>query len=178
MANTFDGRLIVDARWNFQRPLDLSTPKDEDSVKSETRLNSTENLSSSIYEVEELFHDQRSVTSTSTVDDITLTGGDILNSYSEDIEFVTVKAMVLVNLSTTSGDNLLVGGAGSGNDAWAFPFNGNQDARNVVGPGSPLVWSNLIDGYTVQASSQDVLRVQYFGVSSSISYDLILFGTK
>src|SRR3990172_8976390 len=149
-------RLIVRMDFDFQAVRDLSTVKDNGRLYFDEDLtDGTGNL-----QVKNMWHDSRVVSSASPNDDLDMTGV-LTNVFGDGFNETAIKVLIIVNNSATSGDYLLVGGAGAVNNAWSPPFGGNQDYKVRCGPGSVLVLSDLYSGYAVTAGSQDVLRVAY-----------------
>lgn len=92
------------------------------------------------------------------------------------VAFAKVKALVLVNLATTAGLDLLVGGAGAGGHGWGPPFNNNQDAKLVLPAESALVLVNRKSGWAVTNGSSDVLKIEN-PQASAITFNVALIGT-
>ena len=85
-----------------------------------------------------------------------------------------VKALLIVNTATDVGDELLIGGAGSGGDAWAGPWNDDQDAKQVVPADSAALWTHRLGGWPVGGST-NVLRIKNNG-SGSITARIVIAG--
>ena len=85
-----------------------------------------------------------------------------------------VKAILIVNTATDAGDELLIGGAGSGGDAWAGPWNDDQDAKQVVPAGSTALWVNRLAGWPVGGST-NTLRIKNNG-AGSITARIVIAG--
>ena len=128
-------------------------------------------------QADKVWHDERIVSSLSNDDlDLTALTTTIFGS-TVTINFVKVKAILLVNTSTTSGDELRVGGAGAAGNAFAAPFNGDQDAVVEVGADSALLLSNKTDGWTVTAGTGDILRINN-PTGNAITYQIAIIGTS
>jgi hypothetical protein len=95
---------------------------------------------------------------------------DLFGSFIE-IPMDAVKAILVVN-TTTSGDGyLLVGGAAS--NAWEEPF-GTSGDQIVVPAGSPLLLANTQDGWLIPSGQTD-LKIQ--AVDGTVTYDIAILGT-
>ena len=90
------------------------------------------------------------------------------------VALATVKALLIVNTATDAGDELLIGGAGSGGDAWAGPWNDDQDAKQVVSAGSAALWVNRLTGWPVGGST-NTLRIKNNG-AGSITARIVIAG--
>lgn len=90
------------------------------------------------------------------------------------VTFTKIKALVLINTSTTDGAMLTVGNAAS--NVWAAPFGGSTQTVKV-GPGSCLILSAMTaqstGAWTVDSSNKN-LKID--AGSATITYKLILIG--
>lgn len=91
--------------------------------------------------------------------------GDVIT-----VHFGTVRALLIVNKNTAGNGCLLVGGAGNGE--WAAPFGMVGDAVKVM-PGSPLVLTNLRDGWAVD---WDADQLKLTAIGDAIAYDIAILG--
>lgn len=126
------------------------------------------------YEANQVWADRRYVSAASPNDDLDLYGG-LENGFGDPIQFATIRAMLISNLSTTAGDKLIVGGA---TNPFLAIFEGISTSRLTIGPRSPFVIGSLLDGFAVVDGVSDVLRVAYGGSSGYIQYDIVLLGTQ
>jgi hypothetical protein len=85
------------------------------------------------------------------------------------ITVVKVTEIWIENLSTTTGETLLIG-----NDSNAIPLFKTVGDYIKVGPGGCLLWKDPIDGITVTATTGDILRVD--GALGTIPYDIRVTG--
>ncbi len=168
------GTMLARLTWDFLKTSNAGGDqviKDSRFVKLERAI--TEGTGQ--FQMDQLWADRRFVSAASPLDDIPLTGF-LENAFGETVNFAKVKLCMIVNLSTTTGERLKVGGAAS--NPWVAPFDGSATSKNVCGPGSPLVLSDMSDGFTVVPATGDILRVAYAGSGGYISYDIVLVGTK
>lgn len=93
------------------------------------------------------------------------------------IALAKVKLLRLVNTATAAGNDLHVGGAGSGAHAWSGPWNNNADAKSVVPADSPLLVVGKLAGWTVTPGTSNVLKVHNPG-ASAITYRIAIVGTS
>ncbi|MCE9555206.1 MAG: hypothetical protein K8T91_17795 [Planctomycetes bacterium] len=145
--------------WLRQESLPLST------VADAARLEYAVNLSDGdgAGEVDALWHGEIELAAAAQQDldltNLTMTMfGDTIS-----VDLAAVKAMLIVNTATEAGDDLLIGGAGSGGDAWAGPWNNDQDAKQVVAADSAALLVNRLEGWPVTAGSANVLRIKNNG---------------
>lgn len=120
-----------------------------------------------------IFTGRRTITTASTNDDLDLAGG-LTDSFGQTLTFTAIKAILIRNRSTTDGDEISVGGAGSG--AIVSLFKGSNSSKlTVMADGSILLVAPRA-GYAVTATTADLLRVTHSGNSASIIYDIIIVG--
>lgn len=114
------------------------------------------------------------ITAASSLLDIDLTNISDVNNNA--FSFTTVEAIKIKNNNTTSGEKLLVGGAGSGNNAWGAPFNDDQDAKLTIGPGDSWQQTWQTDPLTVDATHK-TLRLDNFNTTNDMTVDVIIIGS-
>ncbi len=85
------------------------------------------------------------------------------------ITMVTVTEIWIENKSTTTGEQLQIGG-----DANAVPIFGAAADYIIVGPGGCFLWKDPIDGITVTAGTGDILQVD--ASTGTISYNIRIVG--
>jgi len=159
--------------WLLQESLQLSTIADSARLEfARTLLDGTgEELA------DRLWHDRRTL-SGSTSEDLDLTDlPRTLFGASVAVALAGVRAVMIVNNSTTAGDDLLVGGAGAAGDAWAEPLDGDQDARVIVPADSLLLWTNTRGAWPVVDGATDTLRIDNPGLND-ITYSIVLVGVS
>jgi hypothetical protein len=120
-----------------------------------------------------VWRDRRVVTSATTTDDIDLSA--ITDTFGNAISALKIKELMIVNLSTTAGQNLTIGGAASG--AISTLFAGSQTAQETVHAGGCTVKSSPISGFTLIPGSEDTLRITHAGAAGDIEYDIVVKGT-
>ncbi|MCA9100061.1 MAG: hypothetical protein KDA63_02865 [Planctomycetales bacterium] len=171
MADSLAVEIQTRLRWLFSDSLDLSTVADSSGVEYEKNLAD----GTSVDQVDKIWHDQRTVAATSNDDlDLTALTNSVFGS-TITINFAKVKSILVVNTSTTSGDELRVGAAAS--NAFTAPFNGGATSVVEVGADSALLLSSNKDGWSVTGGSADVLRIANPG-GNSITYKIVIVGTS
>ena len=176
-AKTLTGDIRIDSKWVYR---DSETIDSGERPPEWSRLYNRQHAFTSgvaTGQVNRIFAEHRQVTTSTTTDDLDLAGG-LTDIYGDTIVFVAVKELFIVNLATGNADNLLVGGAGAGNNAWGPPFGGSQTAQARCYPNGELLWTGPQNGIPVTAGSQDTLRIQHDGVADSITYGIIIKGTS
>jgi hypothetical protein len=172
MADTLAVDLKASVTWLFSEGLDLSTVSDN--AKLEYALSTADGTGAD--QADKLWHDQRTVNATSN-DDLDLTAlTNVLFGSTVTVNFVKVKAILIVNTSTTSGQVLRLGGAGAGL-AFATPFNGSATAVVEVGADSCLMLMNKKDGWTVTPTTGDILRIANPN-AAAVTYKIAIIGTS
>jgi len=86
------------------------------------------------------------------------------------VTFLSIKALLIVNAST-SGGHLLVGGAAS--DQWSEPFGADGD-QVAVPPDSPLLLCNRQAGWPVDGANRNL---KLAAVDGNVTYCLAIVGT-
>lgn len=85
------------------------------------------------------------------------------------ITFAEIVAVVVLNNSTTTGEDIVVGG-----DANAVPIFSAANDSIKVEPSGLFAWLSPVDGATVTASTGDIL--QLVASSGSISAEVLIVG--
>ena len=171
MTTTLTGSIQIASDWDYQSTDDIGIV---------TRDKNTNNFSSAFTsgtganQVNWTWRDRRTVTAGSPNDDIDLYGS-LVDVFGQTINAVTIKELLIVNRSVTTGDNLDIGGAGS--NPIVSMFSGSATAVVTVGAGGAISLSSPVSGFAVASGSADVLRIAYDGASGSITYDIFLKGT-
>ena len=87
-----------------------------------------------------------------------------------------IKAILLLNLSTTSGDVLKL--TPNASNPFELPFNGQSSpAGNVIGANSALLLSSIVDGWATVTGTSDALALINPG-SNPIPYQIAILGTS
>jgi hypothetical protein len=107
-------------------------------------------------------------TATTTPTDLDLAGG-LTAMDGSTITMAEVVAIAIVNKSTTTSENLQIGG-----DANSVPIFGAVGDYAIVGPGGVFLWSSPVDGVTVTASTGDILQIA--ASTGTITYDILIVG--
>lgn len=93
---------------------------------------------------------------------------DLADDFGTTLVFTKIKEIWIVNLSTTSGEDLTI----SGDAMLAFVGNNAHQAKAAAGG----MWhqSAPVDGFTITSTTQDTLSID--PGANTISYDLIIAG--
>jgi len=170
MADTLAVDIKASLVWLFQDTLDLSIVADVSKLEYTVALPD----GTATDEADRLWHDQRTVAASANDDlDLTALARTIFGS-AVSIEMVKVKALLIVNIATTAGEELLVGGAAA--QAWAAPF-GASTHKVRVPADSCLLLVNRKSGWAVANGSSDVLRIANAG-TGDITYRIAVVGTS
>jgi len=162
MAATYDGTGKVTLVGTYVDSSSTTTPSELISYAASNGLTNGTGASNA-----DLFYSTRAQhTATVSYD---LTGG-LTDRFGNTLTFVELRQILVVNLSTTAADLLVL----QGNLMSAF-LNGTAPTADL-GPGGIFYHSNPIDGFTVTVTTQDVLTVD--AGAKTISYDLFLVGTS
>lgn len=124
------------------------------------------------YETDEadlLWYDRRTLAATSEGIDL---AGSLLDVFGQTLTFGEIKGIYIYNRSTTTGQNLTVGGGSNPFITWL----GTSGDEVVIGPSGALLLWNPKDGYEVTAATGDILTID--SGAASITYDIIIVGTS
>lgn len=120
-------------------------------------------------EINEIFSKTYVGTSDVTID---LEGGSApTNPHNEAIDLSGGRGILIKNLSTTAGHNLVVGNAAS--NGWDYLFGGSAHTIKVP-PGGTFMVTSPVDKMTVDATHK-ALKIARGG--NSINFNVIIFGT-
>lgn len=118
-----------------------------------------------------LWTDTRTINASST-DDLDL-AGSLTSALGGTITFARIRALYVAAASGNT-NNVVVGGAASNQFATMF---GSATDKIVVRPGGLLLLANRdTTGYTVTASTGDLLRIANSGSGSTVTYDIAVIG--
>lgn len=120
-----------------------------------------------------IWRDRRTVTLATTTDDIDLSA--LTDGFGNAISVTSIKSMTIVNLATTAGEDILIGGATSG--ALSSLLAGSQTGQETIKASGAKKWYAPLDGYAVIPGSEDTLRITHDGSDGDIQFDIIISGT-
>jgi hypothetical protein len=156
--------------WLFQEPLALTTVGDASQLSYDDQLSN----GSAADQANTIWSDQRTVAA-SGHDDLDLTNlTHTLFGSTLAIDLASVKAILLVNTSTTSNDRLRLDSSVA--NACTAPFGGSATSLVEIGADSALLLSSKKDGWTVD-SSHKILRVANPS-ADAITYNIVILGTS
>lgn len=144
---------------------DLSSPADRLALAIELAFTD----GSGAGQANRLWHDRRTLAQ-STNDDIDLTGV-LADVYGTTITLARVKALIIQHVSGTNA--LTIGG--SPTNPWISWLAASGDGVVLRPSGLLVLATNEATGYTVTASSADVLRVAN-GAGTSVDYKITILG--
>ncbi len=169
MADTLSLDVQAKLSWVFLDDLDLSTIKDDSALEfKQSVLDGT-----GAGQADKMWHDRRTLSSaTSETLDLsaltnTLFGSPITTNLAK------VKCIFVKNRSTNTGDELAIGDAAA--NAFVAPFANAAGGLVEVGPNSPLLLANLVDGWSVGSNVN--LKIENTG-TADITYDIVIVGTS
>jgi hypothetical protein len=123
--------------------------------------------------VDNIYVATRTVHLATLTDNLDLSGS-LLNPFGEVINFSRIKGIMIVNRSEVLNDNLVVGNSGA--SAWVAPFRASSTEGDTIHCGGVWLRTAPLDGYLVTAGTRDNLRITHAGVSSDITYDIVIIG--
>ena len=169
--STLASEIKASINWLFQEPLALTTVGDASQLSYDDQLSN----GSAADQADTIWSDQRTVAA-SGHDDLDLTNlTHTLFGSTLTIDLASVKAILLINTSTTSNDRLRLG-FGPVANACTAPFGGSATSKVEIGADSALLLSSKKDGWTVD-STHKILRVVNPS-ADSITYSIVILGTS
>ena len=171
MSDTLSCEIRASLAWLFQDALDLST------VSDASKLDYSQMLADGVAadQADKIWHDQRTVAAGAN-DDLDLTAlASSLFGGSLSISLAKLKAVLLVNTSTTAGDKLRLDSSVA--NACTGPFGGSATSKIEIGADSALLLSSKKDGWTVTGGTGDILRLSNPG-ANAIIYKIVVVGTS
>lgn len=121
---------------------------------------------------DQFFSDQRTLSASSS-ENLDLAGG-LTDAFGAALTFVKVKA-ILVKAADANVNDVVIGGAAS--NAFVGPLGGTTPTV-AVKPGGWAAFFAPGDGWTVTASTGDILKMANGGSGSSVTYDIVVIGTS
>lgn len=119
-----------------------------------------------------LYTATRTITGASTADALDLAGG-LTDIFGNTLTFTSIKAILIQNMNTTSGDDLTVGG---GTNPITSLWNGSTTAKARIKAGGCWFMSSRYDGFAITAGTADILTVEHHGATSQLTYDIMIIG--
>ncbi len=170
MADTLTAQVKASLSWNFQDTLDASIVKDESALAYDRTL--VDGVAAD--QADKVWHDIRAVAAAANDDlDLNSLTNSIFGS-TITINFAKIKGILIMNMATTAGEDLLVGSAAA--QAWSA-WVGAADDRVRVPADSCLLITNRKSGWTVTNGASDTLRIANAG-TGSITYRIAVLGTS
>jgi hypothetical protein len=159
---SFKAEVKVSVGWNWSEGV-----VDNDRLAYAQRLldGNGENQAEAVWHAE----NQTLLEAASTTLDLTSLTRTILAD-THTVTFLTVKALLIVNQSS-SGGQLLVGGAAG--DEWSEPFGADGD-QVIVPPDSPLLLANRQTGWNVDDANKNLKLAAGGG---DVTYSIAVVGT-
>ena len=170
MADTLTAQIKASLHWLFQESLDLATVEDDAKLEYDEALAD----GTADDQADKVWHDSRTLAA-ATNDDLDLTAltNSIFGS-TVTISFAKIKAILIINLATTAGDDLTIGGAAA--QEWTAWVGAAGDKARVPAD-SCLLISNKKTGWTVTDGASDTLRITNIG-ANPVSYKIAVLGTS
>jgi len=170
MADALTSQIRASLSWNFQDTLDATIVKDESQLSYDRSF--VDGVAAD--QADKVWHDIRTLAVAANDDlDLNALTNTIFGS-TITINFAKIKGVLIMNMASTAGEDLLVGGAAA--QAWSA-WVGAADDRVRVPADSCLLISSRKDGLTVTNGASDTLRIANAG-TGSITYRIAVLGTS
>lgn len=172
MADTLSASIGAGVSWLYADTLDLSTVSDNANLEYEFDFaDGTGNN-----QADKVFHDERTVAA-SDEDDLDLAGGLSQTIFGSSVTytFAKIKAILIRNMNTTSGDDINLDS--SVTNSILTLFSSSATSKIPIPANGVLLMTNPIGGWAVTASTADILRIANGG-SNSVTYRIVIVGTS
>ncbi len=170
MPETLASEIKLSFQWLHQETLDLSRVFDRSQLDYHLALANGTGAG----EADKIWNDLRTLAAGANEDLILSALPLTLFGDSLSVALVKVRAILLINESTTAGDDLAIGGAPS--HEWQGSFAAAGD-KLIVPADSCLLLVNRSSGWPVTAGSTDKLRIAN-GSGHDIDYKIAVLGTS
>lgn len=149
----------------------ISTPTDALSI---TEILAEMTTGSGLNQASQVWYDRRTL-SAGASENISVVTPSARDSLGTTLALTKIKCVYIRNRNLTAGNNLKVGGEGSG-AAWNSPFDGSDTAKTIVGPGGSLSWvAPEAAGFSAATTTNELLKINNVG-ASSVEYDIVIIG--
>ncbi len=169
MAKAFTGSMRINALGTLTDVTNIGANLTESLsyVQQKTFSNGT-----GINQCNEMWSDTRTLTASST-ESLDLSGV-LVDDFGDSVAFTSIKA-ILVSASAENTNNVVIGGAAS--NAFGGWVNDTSD-KIVVHPGGIFcIVAPDAAGYPVTADTGDLLKVANSSSGTSVTYDIVIYGT-
>lgn len=174
MADSLTGNVNIEANWIYSKADTLGETATQPGNKKYEQAFASGTADN---QADVLYAATRTVTVATTADDLDLAGA-LTDIFGDTITMVKIRAIVIKNKVTTSGEDLSVGAAASNPITDLFSNAGTPGTSSIdIKPGGTFAITAGVDGITVTAGSADTLRVNHEGSAADISYDIVIYGT-
>lgn len=176
MTVSFSGTFRIIDEWVHSDSNSVSTPKDTTNYRFFQPFTD----GSGDDQMQDQYVAQATVSAGVDVkeDSYDLAGG-LIDVFGNTLTFATMKKLIIINRSTTAGEDLTIGGPSAGTTGALVTdlFDGDSDSRLKIKAGYGFALGGGEAGYTVTGGSADVLVVTNAG-TGDITYDIIIAGTR
>jgi hypothetical protein len=164
----FDARVLFTLTANLTNPLDLTTASAPLSYTKQYTISQGAGLNQS----DRIWHDTRTIAASGT-DDLDL-AGVLVDPFGTTITFARIKG-ILISAATGNTNNVV---AGAGTNPFVNWLGGTTPTVNIRPGGLLFVLAPDATGYVVTAATADIFRVANSGAGTSVTYDIVLFGSS
>ena len=167
MSENFSGKVNLVVDLTQKNTVDLSVI--EDQVKKTYGVTFTNGTGAN--KAENFFHDQRTITASST-DQLDLSGV-LTNKYGVSLTFTKIKGIIISAAAANTNDVQMQCPAANGFLNWCLAASDGI----VIQPGGFLAIMNPSSGgYAVTAGTGDLLDLINSAGGTSVTYDIMIFG--
>ncbi len=166
MATTLTSTVQLSASWNH-----IDTDASGRAATDNAEIKQTTNYTNGTGDGQQtkIYHDQLTVNDAADLDlDLS---GSLTDKLGNTVQFTKVKSILVKNLNTATGENLIMGGSAA--NAFQTHLGGTNPSISI-GPKGAIGIDSPLDGYAVTAGTGDILR--FTGSGGNITFDVVIEG--
>jgi len=123
-------------------------------------------------QADRVFSDQRTIAA-STTEDLDVSGGALTDAFGTTFTLAKLKMLIVCAASANTNNVVILG------DAASVPLLGTLATTAAIKPGGcASFFDPTLAGYTVTATTGDIIQVANGGAGTSVVYDIVIIGTS
>lgn len=167
-TKSLTARYYVEVSGNYTSALDLVSATAPLSYKKSTDLAS----GVAANQADRIFSDTRTITASST-EDLDVSGGALTDAFGATFTIAKLK-MLIVCASASNTNNVVILG-----DTNSVPILNTAATTHAIKPGGCATFFDpSLGGFTVTATTGDIIQVANSGAGTSVVYDIVIVGTS
>lgn len=167
-TKSLTARFYLEVSGNYTSALDLVSATAPLSYKKSADLAS----GVAANQADRIFSDTRTLTASST-EDLDVSGGALTDAFGATYTIAKLK-MLIVCASSANTNNVVIFG-----DANSVPVLNTAATTHAIKPGGCAIFFDpSLGGFTVTATTGDIIQVANSGAGTSVVYDVVIVGTS